>query len=51
VTVTDGDAHYQRAKAAGEQVLGEPHDFGDGFSGYTTTDLEHKLWTSGTAVP
>jgi hypothetical protein len=33
VTVTDADAHYQHAKAAGAQVLGEPHDFGDGFSG------------------
>jgi len=51
VTVTDADAHYQRAKAAGAQDLGEPHDFGDGFRGYTTTDLEQNLWTFGTAAP
>jgi uncharacterized glyoxalase superfamily protein PhnB len=51
VTVTNADAHYQRAKAAGAHVLGEPHDFGDGFRGYTATDLEHNLWTFGTAAP
>jgi uncharacterized glyoxalase superfamily protein PhnB len=51
VTVTDADAHYQRAKAAGTQVLGEPHNFGDGFRGYTAADLEQNLWTFGTAAP
>lgn len=51
VTVTDADAHYQRVKAAGARVLGEPHDFGEGFRGYTATDLEQNLWTFGTAAP
>lgn len=51
VTVTDADAHYQRAKAAGAQVFGEPHDFGDGFRGYSATDLEQNVWTFGTAAP
>ena len=51
VTVTDADAHFRRAKAAGAQVLGEPHDFGDGFRGYSVTDLEQNLWTFGTAAP
>jgi uncharacterized glyoxalase superfamily protein PhnB len=51
VTVTDADAHHQRAKAAGVPDLSEPHDFGDGFRGYTATDLEQNLWTFGTAAP
>jgi uncharacterized glyoxalase superfamily protein PhnB len=51
VTVSDADAHYQRAQAAGVRDLGEPHDFGDGFRGYTATDLEQNLWTFGTAAP
>ena len=51
MTVTDADAHYQRAKAAGAPVLGEPHNFGDGFRRYTATDLEQNLWTFGTAAP
>lgn len=51
VTITDADAHYQRAVAAGAHVHGEPHDFGDGFRGYSAADLEHNLWTFGTAAP
>jgi len=51
VTVTDADVHYQRAKAAGAHVHGEPHDFGQGHRGYSVDDLEGNLWTFGTAKP
>lgn len=51
VTVADADAHFEHAKAAGAHVLGEPHDFGDGFRGYSARDLEENLWTFGTAQP
>jgi uncharacterized glyoxalase superfamily protein PhnB len=51
VSVTDADAHYRRAKAARAQVLGEPHDFGDGFRGYSVIDPEQNLWTFATAAP
>jgi uncharacterized glyoxalase superfamily protein PhnB len=51
VTVTDADAHYWHAESAGAQVLGEPHDFGDGFRGYSVTDNEQNLWTFATAAP
>jgi uncharacterized glyoxalase superfamily protein PhnB len=51
VAVTDADAHYRQAAAAGARVHGEPHDFGDGFRGYSATDLEGNLWTFGTAQP
>jgi uncharacterized glyoxalase superfamily protein PhnB len=51
VAVTDADAHYRQAAAAGASVHGEPHDFGDGFRGYSATDLEGNLWTFGTAQP
>jgi uncharacterized glyoxalase superfamily protein PhnB len=51
VTVTDADTHYRHAVAAGAHVLGEPHNFGGGFRGYSVTDPEQNLWTFGTATP
>lgn len=51
LTVNDADAHYRRATAAGAQTFGEPHDFGEGFRGYSVHDLEQNLWTFGTAQP
>jgi uncharacterized glyoxalase superfamily protein PhnB len=51
VTITDADAHYQRARQAGAQVYGEPHDYGGGHRGYSARDLEGNLWTFGTAQP
>lgn len=51
VAVSDADAHHARAKAAGADILGEPHDFGDGYRGYSARDHEHNLWTFATAVP
>jgi uncharacterized glyoxalase superfamily protein PhnB len=48
VVVDDIDAHYARAKAAGASVLGEPHDYGEGYRGYSARDLEGNLWSFGT---
>jgi uncharacterized glyoxalase superfamily protein PhnB len=51
VVVDDADAHYARAKAAGAEMQGEPHDYGDGYRGYSARDLEGNLWTFGTERP
>jgi uncharacterized glyoxalase superfamily protein PhnB len=52
VAVSDPDAHYARAKAAGVEVLGEPHDAIDGtMRGYSARDLEGNLWSFGTDRP
>ena len=48
VAVGDIDAHYARAKAGGAHLLGEPHDYGDGYRGYSARDLEGNLWSFGT---
>ena len=47
VAVDDPDAHYDRAKAAGGEVLGEPHDgMGGHQRGYSARDLEGSLWSA-----
>jgi hypothetical protein len=52
VAVDDPDAHYERAKAAGVDVLNEPHDaLGGTQRGYSARDLEGNLWSFGTAGP
>jgi uncharacterized glyoxalase superfamily protein PhnB len=54
VVVDDADAHYARAKAAGADLQGPAHDYGEGYRGYSVRDLEGNLWTFGTgpvAVP
>ena len=52
VVVDDPDGHYRRAKAAGAEVLGEPHDAFDGSQrGYSARDLEGNLWSFGTSRP
>ena len=51
VAVGDPDAHFERAKAAGAEVLGEPHDAMGGMRGYSARDLEGNLWSFGTARP
>jgi uncharacterized glyoxalase superfamily protein PhnB len=50
VVVDDIDAHYARAMAAGANILGEPHDYGDGYRGYSARDLEGNLWSFGTGM-
>jgi uncharacterized glyoxalase superfamily protein PhnB len=47
VVVEDPDAHCARARAAGAQILTEPHDAGD-LRGYTAADLDGNVWTFGT---
>jgi uncharacterized glyoxalase superfamily protein PhnB len=44
VLVDDVDAHYQRAKAAGAEVLEEPTDQDYGDRRYTARDLEGHHW-------
>ena len=51
VAVRDPDAHFERARAAGAEVLGEPHDALGGMRGYSARDLEGNLWCFGTDRP
>ena len=52
VAVDDVDAHFQRAKAAGADVLNQPHGAEGGANrGYSARDLEGNVWTFGTANP
>jgi uncharacterized glyoxalase superfamily protein PhnB len=51
LAVDDLDAHYQRASAAGVELLNEPHDGPGGMHGYSARDLEGNVWTFGTARP
>lgn len=49
LAVADPDAHCARARAAGAQVLGDPHDAFDGSQrGYSARDPEGNLWSFGT---
>jgi uncharacterized glyoxalase superfamily protein PhnB len=45
VRVDDANAHYQRAKAHGAQILMEPTDFEYGERQYTAADLAGHHWT------
>ena len=47
VEVDDIDAHYERARAAGATILGEPSEPGYGFRTYTAEDLEGHRWMFG----
>jgi uncharacterized glyoxalase superfamily protein PhnB len=52
VAVGDVDGHHQRAKAAGVDVLNEPHTaMGGAQRGYSARDFEGNLWSFGTARP
>ncbi len=52
LNVADPDAHFDRAKAAGVEVLGEPHDaMGGKMRGYSARDREGNLWSFGTDRP
>jgi uncharacterized glyoxalase superfamily protein PhnB len=49
VDVTNVDAHFERARAAGAEVLGEPHEaLGGTVRGYSARDPEGNLWSFGT---
>ncbi|MEX2227467.1 MAG: VOC family protein [Dehalococcoidia bacterium] len=51
VIVPDADAHYERAKAAGAQILMAPVDQDYGGRDYTVRDLEGNVWSFGTYRP
>jgi uncharacterized glyoxalase superfamily protein PhnB len=44
VTVTDVDAHYERARKYGAHIVNPPHDMPFGERQYTTEDPEGHLW-------
>lgn len=48
VDVADPDDHFERARAAGAEVLGAPHDaLGGAMRGYSARDPEGNLWSFG----
>jgi uncharacterized glyoxalase superfamily protein PhnB len=49
--VDDIDAHYQRAKAAGAEMVDELSDTDYGARGYTARDPEGHLWSFGNYRP
>jgi uncharacterized glyoxalase superfamily protein PhnB len=49
--VEDADSHYELAKAAGAEVLGDPYEYGAGFRGYSARDPEGNLLSFGTERP
>ena len=51
LAVDDIDAHHRRTKAAGVEVLNDPHAGPGGMRGYSARDLEGNIWTFGTARP
>jgi len=52
LAVSDPDAHWARARAAGAQVLGDPHGaMGGAMRGYSARDLEGNLWSFGSDRP
>ncbi len=51
VAVEDVDAHYERAKAAGAEIVRELEDTDYGSREYTARDPEGHLWSFGTYRP
>ena len=51
VAVDDADAHYERAKAAGAEIVREIEDTDYGSREYTARDLEGHVWSFGTYRP
>lgn len=45
------DAHYERARAAGAEIIREPTDTHYGSRDYSARDLEGNLWNFGTYMP
>lgn len=44
------DAHYERARAAGAEIVREPFDTHYGARNYSVRDIEGNLWDFGTYV-
>lgn len=51
VVVDDVDAHFERAKSAGVEIVAELSDTDYGSRDYTARDPEGYLWTFGTFDP
>ena len=51
VAVEDADAHYQRAKAAGAEIVREIEDTFYGSREYTARDPDGHVWSFGTYRP
>jgi uncharacterized glyoxalase superfamily protein PhnB len=51
VHVTDVDAHYQRALAAGAEIVRELAETPYGSREYSARDVEGNLWSFGTYAP
>ena len=51
VAVDDADAHYERAKAAGAEMVREIEDTPYGSREYTARDPEGHVWSFGTYRP
>jgi uncharacterized glyoxalase superfamily protein PhnB len=51
VYVVDLDAHFERARAAGAEIMSPPMATDFGSRGYSVRDLEGHLWTFGTYLP
>ncbi len=51
VYVPDADAHHERARAAGAEIVVPPHDNDYGGRGYTARDLEGNEWSFGSYRP
>jgi uncharacterized glyoxalase superfamily protein PhnB len=51
VYVEDLDAHFERARAAGAEILSAIEDTDFGTCGYHVRDLEGHLWAFGTYLP
>jgi uncharacterized glyoxalase superfamily protein PhnB len=51
VVVDDLDAHYEHARAAGAEIVTEPHDQDYGSRDYVARDPEGHTWSFGTYRP
>jgi uncharacterized glyoxalase superfamily protein PhnB len=51
VYVEDLDAHFERARAAGAQIVSPPEETDFGSREYHARDVEGHLWTFGTFLP
>jgi uncharacterized glyoxalase superfamily protein PhnB len=51
LVVSDSDAHYARAKAAGAQIIRELEDQDYGSRDYSAKDPEGNIWSFGTYDP
>jgi uncharacterized glyoxalase superfamily protein PhnB len=51
VAIEDVDAHCERARAAGADIVREPNDTDYGSREYSARDLEGNVWSFGTYQP